>query len=167
MNMRLTADDYINQLDLQEHAEGGYYKELYKSSHTARSAGQSNERALSSTIYYLLKSGQVSRFHKLLSDEIWFFHAGSPLRIYMIDSQGALTVTKLGLAIDEGEKPQAVVPANTIFGADVVEADSFTLVSCMVSPGFEYDDFYLYSRDELIEIYPEHNVTIARLNSIK
>lgn len=166
--MKRAADDYIAQLGMTAHTEGGYFKELYKNNYSISvkelAPGCERERSLSSTIYYLLKSGQVSRFHRLLSDEVWFYHAGSPLRIYMIDSQGVLTTVKLGLAINEGESPQIVVPANTIFGADVVDDDSFSLVSCMVSPGFDYRDFLLYTREELIKQYPEHSIIITKLS---
>ena len=164
--MSFSAEYFISQLELEAHIEGGYFKELYKSCHTITCTGSDfkKERSISSTIYYLLKSGQVSKFHRLTSDELWFFHSGSPLLIHMIDSQGVLRTTKLGLAIAEGELPQVLVPANIIFGAEVAEENSFSLVSCMVSPGFDYRDFLLFTGEELRKQYPAHSATITKLN---
>lgn len=167
--MKHTAEEYIAQLGLAKHIEGGYFKELYKNSRTINrvdsTADGEAERTLSSTIYYLLKSGQVSRFHKLQSDELWFFHAGSPLCIHTINAEGNLATLTLGLSVDQGEQPQVLIPAGTIFGAEVSEKNSFTLVSCMVSPGFDYHDFYLYTADELTKQFPAHSTIITRLNS--
>lgn len=166
--MRHTAEEYIKKLGLAEHMEGGYFKELYKNSRTVKPSGIAvdctAERALSSTIYYLLKSGQVSRFHKLQSDELWFFHAGSSLSIHTINAEEKLATATLGLAVEQGEQPQVFIPAGTIFGAEVIEKNSFTLVSCMVSPGFDYHDFYLYTTDELCKQFPAHSKIINRLN---
>ena len=157
------ADYYIMHLAMEEHIEGGYCKEIYQNSMTLKRAGGEGERCLSSTIYYLLKSGQVSRFHRLQSDEIWFFHAGSSLLVHMIDNQGLLTTARLGLDVSSGELPQVLVPAGTVFGAEVAADDSFTLVSCMVSPGFDYDDFQLYTYPEMLALYPAHGALIRRL----
>ena len=110
---------FIDNLGLKPHVEGGYYKELYKST---RCLG---ERPIASTIYYLLKSGQVSRFHRLKSDELWLYHYGSPLRIVQMQEDGSLLAPILGLAVERGERPQVTVPAGVIFGAEVVEPDSF------------------------------------------
>jgi uncharacterized protein len=162
-----TADYYIQALQLEGHIEGGYFKELYKNSRTIRPQKDAEERVLSSTIYYLLKSGGVSKFHKLKSDEIWFFHDGSPLLIHMINQAGELQSVRLGLSVANGELPQVLVPAGTIFGAEVAEKDSFGLVSCMVSPGFDYKDFELCSYQELAKKYPNYLDLIKRLSAVK
>ena len=90
----LTADDFISALQMEAHVEGGYCRELFKSSE------QSGERPLSSSIYYLLKAGQVSRFHRLKSEELWFYHCGAPLLIHQIDAAGNLSTERLGLAVN-------------------------------------------------------------------
>lgn len=163
-----TEDYFITKLGLEEHIEGGYFKELYRNSHLIDDSELPSDfegnRSLSTTIYYLLKSGQVSKFHKLKSDEIWFYHYGSPLIVYMIDEQGNLNSVKLGLNIESGEKPQVLVPANRIFGAEVIEKDSFSFVSCMVSPGFDYRDFEIFKGKDLIKQIPQHREIIIRLN---
>lgn len=166
-----TADEYIAALQLVGHVEGGYFKELYKNQRKAGAAilpdVYTGERPLASTIYYLLKSGGVSQFHQLLSDEIWFYHDGSPLILHMISPNGMLTSVRLGLDVNRGEQPQVLVPAQTIFGAEVAEKGSFGLVSCMVSPGFDYRDFRLCSYEELMREYPAYAGVIERLNGKK
>lgn len=165
-----TADYFISMLELENHIEGGYFKEVYANSYSLNSEALpidfDGERALSSIIYYLLKSGQISKFHKLKFDEIWFYHYGSPLIIHMIDENGALKSVKLGLDIEHGESLQALVPANVVFAAEVCEEDSFSLVSCMVSPGFDYRDFKIYSGQELSNIFPQHKKIIAKFNGV-
>ena len=163
-----TADEYIAALQLVEHVEGGYLRELYKNQRKAGAPmlpdAYAGERPLASTIYYLLRSGGVSQFHQLLSDEIWFYHDGSPLVLHMISPEGTLTSVRLGLDVKRGEQPQVLVPAQTIFGAEVAEKGSFGLVSCMVSPGFDYRDFRLCSYEELMRQYPDYSGVIERLN---
>ena len=162
--MNHNADYYIRHLAMEEHVEGGYCKEIYQNRITLHQAGGDSpkKRCLSSTIYYLLKSGQVSKFHRLQSDEIWFFHDGSTLLVHMIDNRGELTTARLGMDVSSGELPQVLVPAGTVFGAEVAVDGSFTLVSCMVSPGFDYDDFQLYTYGELLALYPAHSTLISR-----
>lgn len=163
-----TENYFITQLGLEDHTEGGYFKEIYRNSHGIDDSelpfDVEGKRSLSTTIYYLLKSGQVSKFHKLKFDEIWFYHYGSPLYIHMIDELGNLKCEKLGLNIESGENPQVLVPANRIFGAEVIERNSFSLVSCMVSPGFDYRDFEILQGKDLIKQFPQHREIIIRLN---
>lgn len=163
-----TADYFISKLNLEGHIEGGYFKEVYRNSFDTTGEGYKYNfegvRALSTAIYFLLKSGQVSKFHKLKFDELWFYHCGCPMVIHMIDEQGEYSRAILGLDIERGELPQILVPSNTIFGAEPLEVDTFSFVSCMVSPGFDYKDFYLYEEKELIDMYPKHQDIITRLN---
>ena len=157
----MDAEYFIEKLGLEPHVEGGYFRELYRNDRWIQ------ERPISSTIYYLLKSGQVSRFHRLQSDELWFYHFGSPLLVHQISVTGQLSTVRLGLAAAQGEQPQLVVPATVIFGAEVAEPDSFCLVSCVVSPGFDYRDFALFSKQELLQLYPQQEEIIERLNGAK
>lgn len=166
-----TAEYFISKLDLESHVEGGYFKETYRNAYCTTSEGYpfqyEGNRALSTTIYFLLKSGQVSKFHKLKFDEMWFYHYGCPLVIHMIDDKGNLSSIKLGLDIEKGEKPQVLVPAGVVFGAEPLEEDAFTLVSCMVSPGFDFRDFVLFDEEELCQQHPKHVEIIKRLNGRK
>lgn len=157
MSQLFTAEYFINKLGLLPHIEGGYYKEIY------RSALTTGDRSLCTTIYFLLQGEQVSHFHQLTADEIWFFHYGDALLVHQIDAAGNLTAQKLGNKLDEGETPQLLIPAGSIFASEMTNKNSFVLVSCMVSPGFEFDDFKLFSKAELTEKYPAHHTIVARL----
>lgn len=152
-----TADYFIDKLGLQPHVEGGYYKESY------RSSLKTGDRSLSTTIYFLLKEEQVSHFHQLTADEIWFFHQGASLIVHCIDAKGYLSEHRLGMDLKAGEQPQLLIPAGTIFASEMSDKSSFALVSCMVSPGFEFSDFKLFSKKELIEKYPAHVDIAERL----
>ena len=153
-----SAEYYIRALEMEPHVEGGYCREMYKS------PLKIGERLISSTIYYLLQAGQVSKFHRLKSDELWFFHCGDPLLIHQIDDRGNLTTERLGLEAGTKDKPQIAIAAGRIFGAELSEGGGFCLVSCMVSPGFDYQDFEMFTERELIEQYPQHQAVINRLN---
>lgn len=162
------AESIITKFGLKPHIEGGYFTEIYKNPYsiTNKDIGVDFEgpRPLASTIYYLLKSKQVSKFHKLRFDEQWFFHEGSPLLIHLIDEVGNLNSFKLGTNIYMDETPQLLVKAGIVLGAQVVENNSFCFVSCVVTPGFDYRDFTLYDSNELIKQYPEHQDLIKNFN---
>ncbi len=158
---------YVSKLGLVPHPEGGYYKSTFASeertSDQELSVNFEGERKLYTSIYFLLTSSDVSHFHRLKSDELWYYHAGSPLTIHVIDEDGGYKEIKLGLDLDNGEVPQALVPKNSIFGSSVMEEDTFSLVGCMVSPGFEFQDFELFTQADLLSKYPEHKDVIIKL----
>ena len=104
----------------------------------------------------------MSNFHRLKSDEVWYYHDGNALTIYMIDEEGKLTAAKLGLDLEKGEVPQVLVPKGRIFGS-AMEEEGFSLVGCMVAPCFKYEEFELFDRKELLEKYPEHREVILRM----
>lgn len=161
------SEYWIEKLDMIKHPEGGYFKETYKNpemlSDSELSANFEGKRPLSTSIYFLLNSGEVSHFHRLKSDEIWYYHAGSSLTVYVISRKGELQELKLGLDIEKGEHPQVIVPAGSIFGSAITKENSFSLVGCMVSFGFDFTDFELFSREELLDKYPQHKDIIIRL----
>lgn len=160
-----TADYFIEKLQMTAHVEGGYFSESYRSNegHERTTEGVLESRSLWSSIYFLLRDGEVSNFHRLKSDEMWYYQSGSPLSIYMISPEGKLTIEKLGLQIDAGEKPQVLVPKGYIFGSAMNEP-GYGLVGCMVSPGFVFEDFELFSRQTLLELYPEHEAVVLKLS---
>lgn len=153
-----TADDFIKFLELEQHVEGGYYRSSYRSAMQYDST-----RALWSSIYFLLRTGEVSHFHRLTADEMWYFHGGQSLTIYMISPEGELTTAQLGLDLAAGERPQFLVPKGCIFGS-AMNQPGFSLVGCMVSPGFTFDDFELFSQESLLAQYPQHRDIILRLS---
>jgi hypothetical protein len=163
------SEHWIEKLGLSPHPEGGYYREIYSSNDYIEGSRLSGKyygrRNLSTSIYFLLRSGEISNFHRLKSDEIWYFHTGSPVRIYTLDVNGNLAVVTLGCDIDNGEVPQAIIPAGTIFGAEIKDENTYSLVGCMVSPGFHFDDFELMTREFLLERFPEHKDIIIKLTS--
>ncbi len=162
------AESIINKLGLEPHIEGGYFAETYKSPYLigGKDINENIEgkRPLSSTIYYLLKSGQASKFHRLKFDEQWFYHSGSTLLIHLIDRDGKLESVKLGPDVATGEIPQLLVKSGLVLGAEVVKNNSFCLVSCVVTPGFDYRDFTLFESKDLTEQFPQHEKLIRKLN---
>ncbi|NFI68604.1 cupin domain-containing protein, partial [Clostridium botulinum] len=145
---------------------GGYYKEVFVSAENITDSDLTttfeDKRILWTSIYFLLRNGEVSNFHRLKSDEMWYYHSGSPLTIYMITPKGELITEQLGLDIEKGEKPQVLVPKNYIFGS-AMNNKGYALVGCMVSPGFEFRDFELFERDTLLNLYPKYKETIEKL----
>lgn len=153
---------WTKELALLPHPEGGFYKETYRSSHTVLDRN-GNKRPASTGIYFLITSGNFSAFHKIESDEMWHFHAGTPLSVYVILPNGELEVLKIGPNPEQGEQLQAVVPAGCWFASRVDKENSFSLVGCTVSPGFDFADFVLAERESLTHQYPNHQDIIAQL----
>jgi predicted cupin superfamily sugar epimerase len=151
------AEYWITKLNLKEHSEGGYFRETY------RKKANINGRDLATSIYYLLPSGMASKLHRLRNDEIWYYHLGAPIKIYFIKDHGIVEEHILGPDPDKDHVFSKVIPAETIFGAEVMEDNSFSLVSCNMSPGFEYKDFELLSREKLINLFPQHKELIEKL----
>lgn len=152
---------WIEKLKLQEHPEGGYFRELYRSdlviSKQHLPAGFHGDRNISTSIYFLLKSNQFSAFHRLASDELWHFYSGHGLNIYELDNfSGKLVKHRLGNDPVKGESFQTTIRAGNWFASGVVEGGEFALAGCTVSPGFHFDDFEMATRASLIAEYPEH-----------
>lgn len=147
----------IQTLNLIPHPEGGYYASTFR--------GDESEteqlRPQYTSIYFLLKENDRSHFHQLTADELWYFHEGASLTIHMIEPSGLYRTEILGLDILKGERPQVLVKKGTIFGSTV--NGDYGLVGCMVSPGFSFDDFKLFTERELLEQYPQHASIINRL----
>lgn len=162
-----TADYWKVKLDLLPHPEGGFYKETYKASEViskdclpSRFGG---DRSFSTAIYFMLEQGDISVFHKIKSDELWHFYAGQTLEVYCIDLKGELTVFRLGSDFEAGDSFQVVVPANCWFASKPASESTFSLMGCTVAPGFDFGDFEMANRKELIAIYPQHSEIITTL----
>ena len=132
MNMS-EADRLIALLDLAPHPEGGYFRETFRD---AASAGGAAPRAASTAIFFLLRCGEVSRWHRVDAAEVWHFYRGAPLELKI----GKNTYI-LGPNIDEAELPQLVVPPGEWQSARSL--GDYTLVGCTVAPGFEFSKFEL------------------------
>lgn len=159
----------IEKLDLQPHPEGGYFKETYRSKGEINTelfdSKYNGNRNYSTCIYFLLTSDRFSAFHKVNQDEIWHFYDGAPIRLHVISETGTYSEHRIGRNFSKGETPQLVVPGNHWFAAEVVKKDSYSLVGCTVAPGFDFDDFTLPSRKELIDQFPQHVEIISKLTS--
>lgn len=156
------AKYWVGNLDLLPHPEGGFYKEVYRSSESFLPKNFDGERNYSTSIYFLLEKGNVSHFHRIKSDEIWYYHGGDALSVFVIHKNGRLEELKIGPNPDQGEVLQAVVPAGTIFGSK--SSGAYSLIGCMVSPGFDFKDFKLFKTSQLLEEYPSHHQIIKELS---
>ena len=120
------AESLIAALDLKPHPEGGHFRETFRD--------HNNGRAYSTAIYFLLRAGEVSRWHRVDAAETWHFYRGAPLEL-----QIGKTVLLLGPEIEKGQRPQGVVPAGAWQAARSL--GDYTLVGCTVAPGFEFSGF--------------------------
>ena len=160
--MHKRAKDIIDQLNLKKHPEGGYYKETYRSQDAIYLEQFNGKRNFSTCIYFLLTNEAFSAFHKVNQDEIWHFYQGDCIHLHMISEEGNYQIQKIGNKLEDNEVPQFVVPAHTWFAAEVKRADGFALVGCTVSPGFDFQDFHLAERNELIDSFQQHQKIITR-----
>lgn len=131
----MTADELIATLGLTRHPEGGWYVETF------RDPSGANGRAHSTAIYFLLKAGERSHWHRVDAVEAWFFHAGAPLELGLSEDGKTNRTIRLGPDVLAGERPQAIVPKGAWQAARTT--GEWTLVSCTVAPGFEFRGFEL------------------------
>jgi predicted cupin superfamily sugar epimerase len=129
----MEAAEIIRLLDLQPHPEGGHYRETFRDA-AVEGAG----RSCSTAIYFLLRAGEISRWHRVDAPEVWHWYAGAPLLLTVADVAGCRE-TRLGIDLTAGECPQAVVPAHAWQQAQSLGA--WTLVGCTVAPGFDFAGF--------------------------
>ena len=159
---------WINKLEMMPHPEGGYFKEVYRSQESHKADGLPNrfggDRSHGTSIYFLLVGDQVSKFHRIKSDEIWHFYEGSAVTIYRITPAGKLLTTIVGRDFENGEELQAVIPFGEWFGAEVNDKGSFALVGCTVAPGFHFEDFELANCDDLEKEFPAEYDVIQKLS---
>lgn len=159
---------WIHRLQLQEHPEGGYYAEVYRSEESISKDGLPDRfegpRSMGTSIYFLLHGDTFSAFHRIKSDEGWHFYTGNhPVHLYVIAPDGTLTEHILGSDFEARQKFQAVVPAGHWFAARAGYAqEDYALVGCTVSPGFDFQDFEMAEREELLKQFPQHEVLIKR-----
>lgn len=146
------SEHWKNELGLEPHPEGGWYRRVYTSGLESVPG-----RPAMSSIYYLLEAPDFSALHRLRSDEQWHFYAGSPLTIHELRPDERVVETTLGAG-----RFQHTVRAGTLFGATV--ADGFALVGCTVAPAFDFAEFEMPSREELLAEYPHQYEFIVRLS---
>ena len=154
----MEAQQIIDKLEMIPHPEGGYYAETYRSKSTVHGD------EIMSIIYFLLEPGQVSYWHQIKQDEMWFHHCGAPLEVHCISTEGKPFVLQLGQIGHEENLPQQLVPAHTIFGSKMTGNEGYSLVSCVVAPAFKFEDFKLFKREELVELFPNLEREIDQLS---
>jgi uncharacterized protein len=161
------AQSWIDRLSLSPHPEGGYYRVTYQSDLTivqdALPSVFHGDRSASTAIYFLLAELDFSAFHRIASDELWHFYAGSGLIVHVIDPEGNYSELQLGNAFEAGEVFQAVVKAGCWFASRLKDPAGFALVGCTVAPGFDFADFEMAKRSELVAAYPKHRKLIEEL----
>lgn len=165
--MTNAVQELINNLNLQPHPEGGYFKEVYRSQEfiSENELGDlyRGNRNYCTSIYFLITSDQFSSFHRIKQDEIWHFYDGSPLKLHVITPEGEHSEHLIGRDIANGEVPQFVVSGGCWFGAEVIEPNSFSFIGCTVSPGFDFTDFELGNKRQLATLFPKHKNLVERL----
>ena len=142
--------------------EGGYYRETYRDSRRLDSL----DRYCSTCIYYLITPEEFSGIHAVKSTEIFHFYAGDPVEMVQISEGGDLCKISMGNNIETDQIPQVVVTPNIWQGTRLAAGGSWALLGCTVAPGFEFEDFLIKSRSELIEQFPQHEELICQYTRI-
>ena len=133
---------------LEKHVEGGWFSEVYTAPF------DKDGRSLAGSIYFLLDRGEVSRFHVIDCDEIWYYHEGCGMKITVLTENGREEFL-LGSRVSEGERAMVVIPKGNAFAAENLDRDGYTFVSCATAPHFRYEGFRLLTEDEIRERYPD------------
>jgi predicted cupin superfamily sugar epimerase len=161
--MNEDAARIIEQLALVPHPEGGFYRETYRSPLTVPTPR--GPRAAHTAIYFLLPAGVFSALHRVASDEVWHHYAGDPVDLHVVEGEGAsarFSIVRLGPHHARCERPQHVVPAGA-WQAAVPCGDRFALCGATVAPGFDFADFELPPRQELLARFPAHAALVTFL----
>jgi len=153
--MHQRARDLISELRLQPHPEGGYFREIFRSSHKVQPLDERSARPALTTIDYLLIKGQHSRWHRGASDEVWHFYEGDPLEVYWIDDQDVVHEEMLATHTSNAQ-PVCVVPARCWQAARPL--GEYGLVGCTVGPGFDFQD---------LEMISEGSAALAHIKSLR
>jgi len=159
--MDKTALYWIKHLNLQPHPEGGYYREVFRSENEIVRSNSVELKQACTSIYYLLEGSDFSGFHRIASDELWYFHKGAPLLIHAIEENGGYTVHEL--SDSPAGSLSIAIKAGLWFAAEIPSKSGFTLVSCAVAPGFEFSEFEMADKERLILSYPQHTEVLVRL----
>lgn len=146
--------------------EGGWYRETYRSEEIiARSAlpdRYSSDKSYSTAIYYLLTSDDISALHRVTSEEIFHFYTGDPIEMLLVYPDGSHQLITLGNNIEAGEVPQVIVPRGVWQGCRVKQGGEWALMGTTVAPAFDFEDFELGMREELVQLYPQCETLIRQ-----
>ena len=145
--------EIVRELKLEKHPEGGWFAEVYTAQ--VSFAEGSGQRALAGSIYYLLGGADISAFHEIDCDELWYYHEGTGMRLYVLKKDGSLVQHLLGNRLSQGALPMVRLEAGDIFAAENLDQEGYTLISCMTAPKFRYEGWRLVPQDELLARCPE------------
>ena len=134
---------------LEQHPEGGWFSEYYTTPF------EKEGRPLAGSIYFLLDKGEISHFHQIDCDEIWYFHEGCGLKIITLTEEKGREEFFLGNDIEHGQKATIIMPKGAIFGAENLKNDGYTFISCATSPKFTPEGFRLVNKKEIKEKFPK------------
>jgi uncharacterized protein len=165
--MNATVEKIVKRFELEPHPEGGFFREVYRSplrvAHPAVPATAPNERCGGTLIYFLLGPDDFSAFHRVRwTDEIWHLYAGGPIELHLLTPDGAHVARTLASDLDRGE-PVTIVPAGWWQAARLAPGCAWAFGGCTVAPGFEFADFEMPPRQNLLARYPDHAEIIAAL----
>jgi len=146
------------RLQLSPHPEGGYFREYYRGAESVETAA--GKRSTATSIYFLLYQNDVSHLHRLVHDEIWYWHEGGDAVVHVITQAGEYRAMRVG----PGGDYAVVVPAGCWFGASC--SGSHVLLSAMVAPGFDFADFELADRQALLSSFPDHADIVNKLTEL-
>jgi predicted cupin superfamily sugar epimerase len=150
----------IEQLGLESHVEGGYFKRTFQADHRQKVDQGNGPRFTMTSIYYLLtEDSPVGHWHLNRSDIIHYYHLGAPVHYYLIHPDGTLETAVLGPDLLAGQQLQLTVTGGTWKASHLPQGD-YGLISEAVSPGFEYEDMRLGDKTELLELFPRHRELI-------
>jgi uncharacterized protein len=165
---KYTADYWIQHLHLNQHVEGGWYSEVYRSplvfNKEQLPTSFDSERNACTHIYFLLGKNNFSAFHRIKSDELWHFYAGDPLIIYEIDEAGKMKEHLLGNDMEKEQSLFCKIKAGNWFASAVGGGGGYGLAGCTVAPGFDFKDFELAEKNTLATAYPQYTELINRLS---
>ena len=135
-----------NEYHLERHPEGGWFSESYTSQDLK------DQRSLAGSIYFLLEKNDISHFHQIDCDELWYIHEGCGLKITSIEG-GKLKEYYLGMG--DGQSAMVLLPKGAIFAAENIDKESYTFISCATIPKFSYEGFRLVLQDEIKKSFPD------------
>jgi uncharacterized protein len=159
-----TADEVIERLGLVAHPEGGFYAETFRAEALPCQLPGRGARSASTAIYFLLRAQEFSALHVVSSDEVWHHYLGDTLELHCFDRAGSHRAVRLGSALEQGERPQHVVQSGELQAARVLTGPhGFALCGCTVAPGFDFVDFRMPPRAELLAQLPLHGPLVTAL----
>ncbi|TYK66651.1 cupin domain-containing protein [Colwellia echini] len=164
---QLTAEQLVKALNLEGHVEGGFYRRTFSADHRATIPTDNGERVTMSSIYYLLSAqSPIGHFHMNQSDIMHFFHKGDPITYYMLNPDGSLQTTILGPDPTKGHQMQMMVKGGTWKASKIPSNGQYGygLIGEAVSPGFDYSDMQLGSKEKLLTLFPQHTTLINELS---